>query len=92
MLGLVVCSMMWCQPEWEVEIVVGIEMIVVAEEDRVRIWSCGVWGECGGGFVHVERKGRVLGMVCKWWIVCVEEPVDVVGHRVAVEPAEVFGT
>ena len=38
MMGLVVCSMMWCQPELELEslFVIDVEIVVVVEEDKVR--------------------------------------------------------
>lgn len=96
MMGLVVCSMMWCQSELELEswFVIDVEIVVVVEEGKVRIWSCGGWGECVGGIVQIERMGWVLGMLCMMWILCVEdlvEFVEEVGERMAVGAAEVFG-
>ena len=58
MMGLVVCSMMWCQPGRELESVIVI--VVVAEEGKVKIWNCGGWGEV----VHSERMDLVWEMVC----------------------------
>ena len=50
--------MRWCQLGWELEIVIVIA--VVAEEGKVKIWSCGGWGE----MVQSERMDLVWEMVC----------------------------
>ena len=56
MMGVVVCSRRWCRLGWEFETVI----VVVAEEGKVMIWSCGGWGEV----VQSERMDLVWEMVC----------------------------